>query len=242
MLRDLTRRDAMKTLGAGALATGFGNFIVGNVGVEAAEPPLQDSPLPYELGTLPYPHDGLEPQISEEILQIHHSRHHAAYVEGLNATLEKLEQVRSEGDFSDIRALSRDLAFNGAGHVLHVLYWNSMTPGGSSMPAGSFRNAVERDFGSVEKLQDHFVAASVAVEANGWGLLGFEPVGRRLMVLQIENHQRLTTWGFIPLMTCDVWEHAYYLQYQNRRAEYVNNFMEIIDWPAVAERYDDAVS
>ncbi len=238
----LTRRDAMKAVGTGTFAAAFGNLMLGNAAAEANEAPVQDMPIPYELGALPYPHDGLEPQISEKILQIHHSRHHAAYVDGLNSTLEKLDQARSDDDYSDIRSLSRNLAFNGAGHMLHVLYWNSMTPGGSAMPEGSFRDAVVRDFGSIEKLEDHFVAASIGVEANGWGLLGFEPLGQRLLVLQVENHQKLTTWGFIPLMTCDVWEHAYYLQYQNRRAEYVNNFMEIIDWAAVAERYYNAVS
>ncbi len=237
----LTRRDAIKAAGLGALSLTLGGFARRDGGVAAQEPGELQGPLPYEHAPLPYAYDALEPQISEEILRIHHGRHHAGYVNGLNAVLDRLQQARAEGDFSDIRALSRDLSFNCAGHVLHVLYWESMTPGGSLLPEGAFREAVERNFGSFRSMREQFVAASVGVEANGWGLLGYEPLGRRLLVLQVENHQKLTTWGLMPLMTCDVWEHAYYLQYQHRRAEYVEHFMEIVDWAGVAERYDNTV-
>lgn len=239
MLSSLTRRSAIKAMGAGTLAASFGNLWTGAALGEDAGPDSEPKgPLDYELPPLNYAYDGLEPQIDEQILRIHHGRHHNGYVNGLNSTLQKIEGAREKSDYSNIRALSRDLVFNCAGHVLHVLYWNSMTPGGSELPAGAFRNAIDRDFGSVEKLKQHFAAAAVGVEANGWGLLGFEPLGRRLMVLQVENHQKLTTWDFRPILTCDVWEHAYYLQYKNRRGEYVNRFMELIDWSAAAERYD----
>ncbi len=232
----------MKAIGTGTLAASLGNIWTGTAlagnGGNNSEP---QGPVNYELPPLSYAYDALEPQIDEQIVRIHHGRHHNSYVGGLNSTLQGIERAREQGDYSNIRALSRDLVFNCAGHVLHVLYWNSMTPGGSQLPAGAFRDAIERDFGSVEKLKEHFVAATVGVEANGWGLLGFEPLGRRLMVLQVENHQKLTTWDFRPIMTCDVWEHAYYLQYKNRRGEYVDRFMEIVDWQAAAERYDRAV-
>ncbi len=236
----LSRRDALKAAGVGALSLSMGSLGGRSGRVRAQEPQAGDAPLPYEHAPLPYDYDALEPQISEEILRIHHGRHHAGYVSGLNATLAGLEKARAEEDYSDIRALSRDLSFNCAGHVLHVLYWESMTPGGSPLPGGDFQDAVESNFGSFQGLTAQFAAASVNVEANGWGLLGYEPLGRRLLVLQVENHQKLTTWGLMPLMTCDVWEHAYYLQYQHRRAEYVERFMELVDWAAVAERYEKA--
>lgn len=241
MLEHLSRRDAMKSMGALSLSIGSLGGLRAGAAAAPQEPAKNSRPLAYEHDPLPYDYDALEPQLSADILRVHHGRHHAGYVSGLNSTLDKLGQARAEGDYSDIRALSRDLSFNCAGHLLHVLYWESMVPGGSAVPDGAFKESAERNFGSFQALKEHFVAASVSVEANGWGLLGYEPVGKRLMVLQVENHQKLTTWGFIPLMTCDVWEHAYYLQYQHRRSDYVEKFLEVVDWEGVAERYRNAV-
>jgi len=195
----------------------------------------------YTLPPLPYPYDALAPKIDEETLRTHHDKHHAGYVRGLNATLEKLEEARAAGDHTWIKALSRDLAFHGSGHVLHSLYWVSMTPR-ETEPKGKLLSALGRDFGSFEAFKAQFLAASKKVEGSGWGLLVYEPLGDRLLVLQVEKHQDLTIWGVVPLVACDVWEHAYYLQYRNRRADYVDNFFTLIDWPAVAGRYENAVS
>jgi len=122
--------------------------------------------------------------------------------------------------------------------VLHTLYWHSMTPGGSGGPRGDLRRMIDRDFGSFAAFKSHFLAATKAVEGSGWGVLAYEPMGERLLVLQAEKHQNLTIWGVTPLMVCDVWEHAYYVQYQNRRADYVDAFFGLIDWPGTAQRLE----
>jgi len=199
-------------------------------------------PKTYELPKLPYAYDALAPAIEEKIVQIHHDKHHAAYVNGLNAALQKLEDARSKGDFTLVKALSRDVAFNGSGHVLHTLYWNSMTPGGSGDPAGKLLSAIEHSFSSYASFKAQFIAAAKDVEASGWAVLAREPMADRLLILQCEKHQNLTVWGVQPLMVCDVWEHAYYLQYQNRRADYIEAFCKLIDWRATAGRYEQAVA
>ena len=191
----------------------------------------------YTLPELPYAYNALEPVLSEEIMRLHHGKHHAGYVRGLNNTLDALVRARAANDYAAIRALSRDLAFHGSGHALHALFWRSMTPGGAALADGALRKALERDFGSVEAFEAHFAAAARSVEGSGWALLAYEPEAGRLIVLQAENHQNLTVAGSVPLLACDVWEHAYYLQYQNRRADYVKEFLGVIDWAAVEARY-----
>ena len=234
----LTRRDMLKTTGMGALALAMG----GGAGMTARAAGHAAPPTEYSQSPLPYAYDALEPALDEQILQVHHGRHHAAYVRGLNSTLERLEQARAEDDMSAIRALSRDMAFHGSGHVLHEEYWRSMAPNGSADPAGAFRQAIDRDFGGLGALKSHYAAAAKAVESNGWCLLGYEPLGRRLLVFQVEKHQNLTIWGATPLLVCDVWEHAYYLQYKNDRAAYVDAFMEIANWTYAQSRFDEVVA
>jgi len=235
----MSRRDLMKTIGLGAAAVSLGGALGPSAG---GEEPSEEAPKAYELPALPYAYDALEPQIEERVLRVHHDKHHAGYVSGLNRTLGKLEEARAGGDFSQIKALSRDLAFHGSGHVLHSLYWESMTPGGSGEPTGELLTALEQSFRSLAAFKAQFLAATKAVEGSGWGLLAYELMGRRLVVLQAEKHQNLTIWGVLPLLACDVWEHAYYVQYQNRRTEYVDRFFTLIDWPGLARRYVAAVS
>jgi Fe-Mn family superoxide dismutase len=193
--------------------------------------------VPYELPKLPYAYDALAPAISAEIVKIHYEKHHAGYVRGLNATLKKLEEAHAAKNYESIKALSRDLAFHGSGHVLHTLYWYNMRPGTGAEPTGVLRTTIERDLGSLADFKGQFLAATKEVESNGWGVLAYEPLGRRLVILQAEKHQNLTIWGVMPLLVCDVWEHAYYLQYQNLRADYVDAFYGIINWPVVERRY-----
>jgi Fe-Mn family superoxide dismutase len=220
----------MKSVGIGALTLA----LTGSADCQQARP--TDGRTPYVLPALPYAYDALAPGIEESVLRVHHDKHHAGYVNGLNATLGKLDAARASGDYSQIRALSRDLAFHGAGHVLHSLYWRSMTPGGSGEPKGLLRRTIDRDFGSFASFKAQFLAASKDVEASGWGILAWEPTGTRLVVLQAEKHQNLTMWDVTPLMACDVWEHAYYVQYQNRRSDYVDAFFALIDWPGADRR------
>ena len=193
---------------------------------------------PYELPPLPYAFDALLPVIDELTLRTHHDKHHAAYVAGLNKALEGLQAARMAGDMSAVKTLTRNLAFNGSGAILHALYWESMTPGGAPLNGGSLKTALERDFGSFDAFTRQFLAATKDVEGSGWGVLAHEPVSGRLLVLQAEKHQNLTVWGVQPLMVCDVWEHAYYLQYQNRRADYVDKFFTIINWKGVEKRFE----
>lgn len=242
MSRQLNRREMIKSAGLGALAFSLGETSA------LGRSPLQAIPIGpkrYELPPLPYAYDALAPQIVKEVLKVHHDKHHAGYVKGLNATLDKLGQARAAGDFSQIKHLSRDLAFHGSGHVLHCLYWQSMTPKvevRKAGPQGDLRKTLEHNFGSLESFRGQFLAAAKAVEGSGWAVLAFEPMGRRLVILQVEKHQNLTIWGAAPLLVCDVWEHAYYDQYQNRRGDYVDNFYELIDWRSVLVHYNEATA
>ena len=192
-------------------------------------------PQPYALPHLAY--KSLEPVIDDPTLALHHDKHHAGYVKGANAAVAALEKARAEGDFKLIQNHERALAFHGSGHALHTLYWTSMWPKGRGKPPADLKAAIEVSFGSHEKMLAQFAAATKAVEASGWGILAHEPLGKRLVVLQAERHQDLTVWGCVPILVCDVWEHAYYLKYQNRRAEYVDAWMGIIDWDSANKRF-----
>jgi Fe-Mn family superoxide dismutase len=195
----------------------------------------------YRLPALPYDYDALEPLYEEKTLRIHHDKHHTAYVKGLNEALQKLAAARQTNDYSSVQSLSLQTAFNGSGHVLHTLFWHSMSPEKPSMPAG-FVEALNDSFGSEQNARSQFAAATKAVEGSGWGILVYEPMSDKLLILQCEKHQNLTIWNTVPLLVCDVWEHAYYLQYQNNRAGWVDNFMKLANWPFAAARLEQARS
>ena len=229
----------MRTASLGALAAAVGVGAAGAAGGARSGNPRELAAYAdgrYALPPLPYAYDALEPFLGRQTLALHHDKHHQGYVNGLNAALDKLAAARAAGDYSAVQALSRDVAFHGSGHVLHSLYWRSMIPGGLA-PGGVLAEAVERDFGSQKAFLDHFAAATKAVEASGWGVVTYEPVAGRVLVLQAEKHQDLTVWGAVPLLVCDVWEHAYYLDYQNRRPDYVAAFMGVANWGFAGERY-----
>ena len=228
----------MKLLGLGGLGAALGPSILlaGEKGESAA---FKDGK--YVLPPLPYAYDALEPVISKEILTIHHDKHHAGYVRGVNKAMGQLEKARSSNDYSLIKHWSRELAFHGSGHILHTLYWNSMSPKKSS-PGGKLAEAIKAGFGSFDAFRKHFIAVTKAVEGSGWSVLAYEMISGKLVILQAEKHQNLTIWGICPLIVCDVWEHAYYLQYQNRRAEYVEKFFEIINWKRAGEIHDELTS
>ena len=196
----------------------------------------------YTLPDLPYAYDALEPYIDEQTVTLHHDKHHQGYVNGLNSTLKKLADAREKGDYSSIKALKRDLTFHGSGAVLHTLYWEGLCAASKSkeLTAGDLFDQVKKDFGSLEAMKAEMSAAAKAVEGSGWAVLAWEPVGERLMIFQAENHQKLTIWGVVPLFVIDVWEHAYYLKYQNRRAEYVDNVWNIVNWAKIEEKFAKA--
>jgi len=229
----INRRDVLAGAGTaaalGILSNVFRSQAVASPGNEGA------GVFMHKLPPLPYPEDALEPFIDKETVKIHHDKHFAAYVDGLNGALEKLEKSRREGTFDAIKALSRDLAFNGSGVILHWIYFNTVGPKAGGTPSGVIGDLIKRDFGSFEIFWKQFAATSKGVEASGWGILAWEPFSKRLVVMQSEKHQNLTSWGAIPIMVCDVWEHAYYLKYQNRRTDYVDNFANIVDWKKVED-------
>lgn len=194
----------------------------------------------YVLPPLPYAHNALEPSIDEQTMRLHHDIHHLGYVNGLNKALADLKTARESGNFGAIKAISRDLAFHGSGHLLHCIFWENMAApgnGGGGAPNGDLAGAINESFGSFDAFKAQFSAASGAVEASGWGILAYEPLGGNLIVLQAEKHQDLTLWGVSPLLVLDVWEHAYYLKYQNRRGDYVKAFWDVVNWGDVAGRF-----
>ncbi len=194
----------------------------------------------YVLPPLPYDYNALEPYIDEQTMRLHHDKHHAGYVTGLNKALAGLKEVREgKRPAAEVQALSRDLAFHGSGHVLHTLFWNIMAPpskGVGDEPHGPIAEHIARDFGDYAKFAAQFKDAAAKVEGSGWGILALEPLSRKLLILQAEKHQNLSVWGVTPLLAVDVWEHAYYLKYQNKRADYVAAWMNLINWSVVNER------
>ena len=244
-----TRRDAVKILGAGAAALGImpvaGAASAGAAGAEKTAGAAVASEIGYKDGQyilppLPYPANALEPHIDEETMVIHHATLHQNYVNGANRTAKALAAIADgSGDAALTKAYERDLAFFGSGHSLHTLFWNNMTPGGSE-PSGALADALVADFGGIENFMRQFTAASVSVEGGGWGLLSYEPIARRLIILQVEKQQNLTFQGAFPLLGCDVWEHAYFLKYKAKRADYVEAFKKVINWPDVAKRFETA--
>jgi len=198
--------------------------------------------MAHELPPLPYDYDALEPYVDAQTMHLHHDIHHAGYVKGLNNAEEKLAKAREAGDFALIKHWSREAAFHGSGHLLHSIFWPNMIAASQAKaaPEGALAEAIDRDFGSFDAFEAQFQAAAGAVEGSGWGILAYRPDDGALVVLTAEKHQNLTQWGVIPLLVLDVWEHAYYLKYQNRRGEYVQNFFNIINWDDVAARYDEA--
>jgi Fe-Mn family superoxide dismutase len=191
----------------------------------------------YVVPDLPYAYEALEPAIDATTMHLHHDKHHAGYVKKLNAAVAALAKARDEGDYASIQTLSRAVSFNGGGHTLHTLFWANMAPAGKGgTPSGRLLELINRDFGSLDKFKAQFIAATSAVEGSGWGICGVDMISKKLLILEGENQQKLTTWGLVPILVCDVWEHAYYLKYQNRRGDYVKAFWDIINWEEVGKR------
>ena len=200
--------------------------------------------MAHELSPLPYSYDALEPYIDEQTMRLHHDIHHKGYVTGLNNAEAKLAEARAAGDFALVKHWSREAAFHGSGHLLHSIFWPNMIAASEAKaaPGGALAKAIDRAFGSFDAFKAQFIAAATAVEGSGWGILAYRTDDDALIILTAEKHQNLTQWGVIPLLVLDVWEHAYYLKYQNRRGEYVKNFFNIINWDDVAARYEKARS
>ena len=194
----------------------------------------------YTLPDLPYDYAALEPHVSAEIMQLHHDKHHAAYVTGANQTLEKLAAARDEDDFGAIVGLEKTLTFNLSGHVLHSVFWTNLSPDGGGKPDGDLGTAIDENFGAFDSFKAHLTEATSTVQGSGWGALTYEPLAGRLLVEQIYDHQGNVGQGSVPLLVFDAWEHAYYLQYQNVKADYVGALWNIVNWGDVAARFGAA--
>jgi Fe-Mn family superoxide dismutase len=191
----------------------------------------------YTLPELTYDYAALEPHISARIMELHHSKHHAAYVAGANAALEQMEEARASNSFGAINKLEKDLAFHLGGHINHSIFWTNLAPAGADRPSGELAAAIDEFFGSFDAFKAHFNAASLGIQGSGWGILSWDPVGARLIIQQLFDQQANTAQGTIPLLQLDMWEHAFYLDYQNVKADYVTAFWNIVNWDNVAQRF-----
>ena len=192
----------------------------------------------YELPELDYAYDALEPHISAEIMELHHSKHHATYVAGANAALEALEAERNgDANPDKVRALSKNLAFNLGGHTNHSVFWKNLSPNGGGAPTGDLAEAINRAIGSFDKFKAHFSAAALGLQGSGWAVLGYDYIAGRLIIQQLTDQQGNVSVDFTPLLMLDMWEHAFYLQYKNVKADYVKAVWNVFNWDDVAERF-----
>ena len=189
----------------------------------------------YTLPDLPYDYSALAPHISATIMELHHSKHHNTYVTGANTANAALAEARETGNLANVNKLEKDLAFNLGGHVNHSIFWTNLTPE-TGEPTGDLLEAIGRDFGDLEKFKAHFTATALGVQGSGWSVLAYDVLGQRLSVFQLFDQQGNVPFGLVPLLMLDVWEHAYYLDYQNVRADYVKAFWNIVDWNNVEAR------
>jgi superoxide dismutase, Fe-Mn family len=192
----------------------------------------------YELPELPYDYTALEPHYSAEVLELHHDKHHKAYVDGANTTFEKLGEARESGDFGTINQLEKNMAFHLSGHVLHSLFWTNMAPDAGGEPEGELAAAVKEWFGSYDGFRAQLTEAAMNVQGSGWGALSWEPLAGRLIVEQVYDHQGNVGQGGPPLLVLDMWEHAYYLQYKNVKKDWVDAYWHLVNWPDVASRFE----
>jgi len=196
-------------------------------------------PLPvgaHRLPPLPYAYDALMPVISKELLTLHHDKHHQAYVDGLNRAEKRLAEARETGDYALVKHWEREIAFHGSGHILHSIFWTIMAPPGDRKPLALTAELINACFGSFARFRDQFTVAATDVEASGWAILGYQPAFSRLEIYTAEKHQNLTQWGAIPILVLDVWEHAYYLDYLNKRRDWVEAWWKLVNWEEVESR------
>lgn len=194
----------------------------------------------YELPDLDYDYGALEPHISGRINELHHSKHHQTYVNGANTTMEKLEAAREANDFSNIVGLETTLAFNLAGHANHKVWWKILSPDGGDKPTGELAAAIDDSFGSFDKFKAQFTAACTTIQGNGWGALSWDPVGKKLITQQLRDHHNNLVLPTVPILMVDMWEHAFYLDYQNVKPDYVAALWNVFNWTEVAKRFENA--
>ena len=192
----------------------------------------------YSLPELTYDYSALAPHISATIMELHHSKHHKAYVDGANTALDKLAEAREAGDFANINKLQKDLAFHLGGHTNHSIFWKNLTPDSEERPSGELAAAIDEFFGSFDKFRAHFTAAALGLQGSGWAFLAYDAVGKQLIIEQLYDQQGNIAAGTVPLLMLDMWEHAFYLDYKNVKGDYATAFWNIINWSDVSARFE----
>ena len=194
----------------------------------------------YALPDLPYDYAALEPHISGQIMELHHDKHHQAYVTGANGALEQLAEARAADQLGTVNLLEKNLAFNLAGHVNHTVFWPNMSPDGGDKPDGELAAAIDEQFGSFDAFRAHFTAAALGIQGSGWAILAWDSLGQQLIIEQLYDHQGNLAAGSVPLLMLDMWEHAFYLQYRNVKADYVKAWWNVANWADVTRRFTAA--
>ncbi len=194
----------------------------------------------YVLPDLDYSYDALEPHISAEIMELHHSKHHQAYVDGANAALSSLEAARDAGDMAAVNMFEKNLAFHLGGHTNHSVFWKNMSPEGGGEPTGALREAIDASFGSFDAFKKQFTAAAMGLQGSGWAVLAYDSISGGLVTFQLYDQQGNVPVGTIPLLMLDMWEHAFYLDYKNVKGSYVDAWWNVVNWDDVAKRYQRA--
>lgn len=217
----------------------IGKKLFGSSGIYQAISARMEHTLP----PLPYEYGALSPVINADIMELHHKKHHATYVNNLNNAEKQLQEAQAAGDIGKMIALQPALKFNGGGHINHSIFWTVMSPNGGGEPSGDILSAIHRDFGSYDSMREKLSAASIGVQGSGWGWLGFNKTTRTLAIATCANQDPLeATTGLVPLFGIDVWEHAYYLQYKNVRPDYVKAIFNVANWPNIEERFQKAMA
>jgi Fe-Mn family superoxide dismutase len=194
----------------------------------------------YTLPELPYDYAALEPHISAKIMELHHDKHHAAYVTGANTALAQLAEARDSGNLGNVNKLEKDLAFHLGGHVNHSIFWTNLSPDGGDKPVGELAAAIDDGFGSFDKFAAHFTAAAMGLQGSGWAVLSWDPIGKQLIIQQLFDQQANSAMGTVPVFQLDMWEHAFYLDYLNVKADYVKAFWNIANWENAGLRFTTA--
>ncbi len=231
------RRDFIKQAGLFTALSAIGTTIPSALSI-GNQKELFLNNTEHKLPKLPYDFDALEPVIDAKTVEIHYTKHHQGYVNGLNKAEAKITDAMGRKDYSEIDYWTKKMAFTGAGNFLHTLYWNSMSENGGGKPKTSIMDRMKIDFGSFDNFKSYFSSVTAKVEGSGWGILAMKPETKQLIILQAENHQKLTTWDIVPIMALDVWEHAYYLKYQNHRKDYIKEWWNIVNWDNVEKNYN----
>lgn len=191
----------------------------------------------YSLPDLPYDYGALDPHISGKIMELHHSKHHQNYVNGLNSTIEKLDEAHASGSFDNINQLEKNLAFNLGGHINHSIFWKNLTPEGGDKPDGELAAAIDQQYGSFDTFRAQFEATALGIQGSGWAITAWDTLGQKLVMGQLYDHQSNLSPTLVPVVLLDMWEHAFYLDYLNVKGDYVKAFWNIVNWADAQERF-----